>query len=295
MTRRLPLAAACLLPAIALADSFQFAAQNDSGFATDRGYTSGVRFSYLWETKVADVPRWELGAQQQIYTPDTREDPHATRERPYAARLVLYGARHAAGPGRLDTLEASLGMTGPSALGDQAQDLFHRIVSSPETDWSRQVHDRIDAGVGGAMTRTLWRSGSMPVSVAGHAGAAVGTVVGYAHAGLELRWGADDAPWNEALRYASTPLVNAGRGGGFSAFAGASARGVFRNRTLVRNSDDPGATVDREDTVGRLAAGGAWAASWGTASFALVQETHEFTSQPYTTRFWSLSVAIPLD
>jgi hypothetical protein len=135
----------------------------------------------------------------------------------------------------------------------------------------------------------------MPVSVAGHLGATVGSVVGYAHAGLELRWGAAGAPWNEALRYAPTPLLAAGAGGGLSAFAGASVRGVFRNRTLARNADDPGATIDREDSVGRFAAGGAWAASWGTASFALVKETHEYTRQPYPMHFWSLSVAIPLD
>jgi hypothetical protein len=293
--RRLAAAALWLAAGAAHADSVQLAAQNDSGFATDRGYTSGVRLSRLWETKVRDVPRWELGVLQQIFTPDTRQDPSARLERPYAGRLVLYGARHAAGPGRIDTLEAFAGMAGPSALGKQSQQLFHHVISSPETDWSRQLHDRFDGGVGATVSRTLWSAPSWPLRVAGHAGATAGTVLGFGHAGLELRWGAPEAPWSEALRLAPTPVMDAGRGGGFSAFAGANVRGVFRNRLLERNADDPGRPIDRERTVRRVAAGVAHAAHWGAVTLAIVLEGHEYTRQPYESRFWSLSLALPLD
>ncbi len=292
--RRLLPAAICLLPALALADSFQLTVQNDSGFGTDRGYTSGVRISRLWETTVADAPRFEAGLLQQIFTPDTKVDPSATSDRPYAARLVVFGARHWGSEGRLDTLEASAGVTGPSALGEQAQDFFHRFVPSPATDWSRQIHDRFDGSLGATTTRRFPVSGTMPLALAGHAGASVGTVVSFAHAGAEVRWGAAGAPYSEALRLASTPVTGAGRALGFAAFAGASVRAVLRNRLLVRNSDDPGADLERERAVARYSAGASWSASWGTASFALVQETHEYTRQPFTMRFWSLSLALPL-
>lgn len=293
--RRLLPAALGLLPALSFAGSFQLTAQNDSGFSTDRAYTSGVRLSHLWESRVADAPRWELGILQQIFTPDTSRDPAALDERPYAARLLLYGARHAAGPGRLDTLEVSAGVTGPSALGRQAQDLFHRFVSSPEPDWRRQLHDRFDGNAGATFTRTLARSASHPVSLAGHAGGSVGTVLGYVHGALEARWGAEQAPWSEALRLAASPVTDAGRGGGLSAFAGASVRQVFRSELLERNGDDPGRRLDREDTVVRYAAGAGYAAAWGTVTFALAQESREYASQPYRHRFWSLGLAIALD
>lgn len=287
-------AACCALPALAHADSLQLTVQNDSGFGTDRGYTSAVRISRLWETTVPDAPRFEAGLLQQIFTPDTKVDPSARSDRPYAARLVAFGARHRGSEGRLDTLEASAGVTGPSALGEQAQDFFHRFISSPPTDWSRQIHDRFDGSLGATTTRRLLVSDTMPLALAGHAGASVGTVVSFAHAGAEVRWGAAGAPYSEALRLASTPVTDAGRALGFAAFAGASVRAVLRNRLLVRNSDDPGADLDREQAVARYAAGASWSATWGTASFALVQETHEFTRQPFTMRFWSLSLALPL-
>jgi hypothetical protein len=293
---RVALFIACgLVPTLSIADSFQFTGQNDSGFNTDRGYTSGVRFSHLWEGKVADAPRFEAGILQQIFTPDTKVDPQARSDRPYAARLLVFGARHSGSEGRLDTLEASAGVTGPSALGEPTQDFFHRFIDSPDTDWSRQVHDRFDGSAGATTTRRLFASTTMPLALAGHAGASVGTVVSYAHAGVEVRWGAAGAPYSEALRLASTPVTNAGRATGFAAFAGASVRAVLRNRLLVRNSDDPGADLEREDAVARYAAGASWSASWGTASLALVQESHEHTRQPFTMRFWSLSLAFPLD
>ena len=293
--RGLLLAACGLLPALASADSLQLTAQNDSGFGTDRGYTSGVRLSHLWEARVPDVPRWELGIVQQIFTPDTKVDPQALAGRPYAARLLLFGARHSGNDGRLDTLEASAGVTGPSALGEQAQDFFHRFISSPATDWSNQLHDRFDGSVGATATRRLAVSDAMPLALAGHAGVSLGTVTSHVHAGAEIRWGAAGAPYSEALRLASTPVANAGKALGFAAFAGASVRGVLRNRLLVRNAGDPGADLDREDAVARLAAGASWSAAWGTTSFALVQESHEVSRQPYTMRFWSLSFALPLD
>lgn len=293
MRRALALLLACgVVPAAA--DSLQFTAQNDSGFATDRGYTSGVRLSRLWEPGASGATRWELGLAQQIFTPDTREDPSARLERPYAARLTVFGACHAVEDGRLDTLEVSAGVTGPSALGKQAQQLFHRIISSPETDWSRQLHERLDAGVQGTLSRTLWSAQALPASLAGHAGGNLGTVLGFAHAGLEARWGAAGAPWSEPLRHASTPLANAGRARGFSAFAGASYRGVFRNELLERNAGDPGRALGRERAVRRLAAGAGWAAPWGALTFALVQETREYARQPYETRYWSLGLALPL-
>ena len=285
---------AVALPAAAAPGSLQLSVQNDSGFGTDRGFSSGARLSWLAEGA------FELGLVHQIHMPDASRDILGFADRPYAGRLLAFGARHFASadagtPGhRLATVEVQAGVTGPSARGRQVQDFFHGFISSPETDWSRQRRDRFDGAVVVAETRELWRGAGSPWSVAGHAGANAGTVVGFLHGGLELRWGAPGSLASELLRHASTPQGK-GAPAGFSAFAGASARRVWRNRLLEREADDPGLPLVRENVVGRIAAGGAWKAAWGTVSFAVAQETREIEGQPWRGRFWSVQAALPFD
>lgn len=284
-------AAAAVLPAAA--SSFQAAVDNDAAFDTDRGYTSGVRLTWVGDAPSGE-PRREFGLQQDIFTPDAKRDILGRRDRPYAGRLRFLGALHRIGDDRHDTLAVSAGVLGPSALGRQAQDAIHRIVPSPATDWSLQLSDRFDGSVGGTLSRVAWRPGDA-FAVAWHAGATAGTVEGFGHAGAELRWGPAGAPWSALLRHVATPVADAGRGGGLSVFLGASVKGVFRDRLLERNAGDPGALLDRKRAVGRIAAGVAWRAAWGAVSFALAQDSDAFEGQRYPQRFGSLTLAIALD
>lgn len=284
------------LPVAAAAGSLQLSVQNDSGFGTDRGFSSGARLAWLAEAPAA----FEFGLVHQIHMPDAKRDILGLADRPYAGRLVAFGAWHGTWPHPGSgvpahaTVEAQAGVMGPSAKGRQAQDFFHGFISSPETDWSRQRRDRFDGSVATTLTRELWRGAGSPWSMAGHGGGTAGTVLGFAHAGLELRWGPPGAPASELLRHVSTPQFR-GAPAGFSAFAGASARRVFRNRLLERESDDPGIPLVREKIVGRFAAGGAWKAAWGVVTFAVAQETREVEGQPWRGRFWSVQAALPLD
>ena len=292
--RRALVAAVAGLAAPAAAGSFQALIDNDVVFGTDRGYTSGVRLSWLADAAAPDAPRPEFGLVQDIYTPDTKRDIRGQGDRPYVGRLRLFGAVHAIAPGRFDTLEASAGVAGSSALGRQSQELIHRVVPSPETDWSRELPDRFDGAIAGTLTRVPWRQpGGFALAV--HGGAVLGTMQGYAHAGAEIRFGGEGAPWSATLRHAATPAGDAGGEGGFSAFLGASVKGVFRDRLIERNADDPGLTLERRRAVGRVAGGVAWSARWGTVTFALAQDSDAFAQQRYPQRFGSLAVAIPLD
>lgn len=291
--RRLAAAAAAALALPAAAASLQAAIDNDVVFGTDRGYTSGVRLSWFSDVKPGGPAR-EFGLSQDIFTPDTKHDILGAFDRPYAGRLALFGALHRVDYDRFDTLALAAGVTGPSALGRQSQDLIHRVVPSPETDWSRQLSDRLDASVAASLTRVAWRP-SDAVSIAVHGGGELGTVRGFAHAGAEIRYGAVDGPYSALLRHAPTPVPGVGREGGLSAFLGASVQGVFRDRLLDREAGDPGIALDRKRAVARIAAGVSWRARWGAVTFTLARDTDAFAQQRYPESFGSLVVALPLD
>ena len=254
---------------------------NDVVFNTDRYYTSGLRLARTHRS--GDGQRLELGLVQEIYTPDLN---HPTaNDRPYVGRLFGYGARHDYAAGMHRTLEASLGVRGPSAGGRQTMELAHRIVTAPESDWSNQLPDHADLQFGAAQSQSL---GFCPPDICiAHFGAAIGTTQTFAHAGAELRAGPRPVP-TQLLRYAATPPLAGPAGWG--AFAGVSARLVARNALLEGNADPGARDVEIKHGVVRVAAGIAWSAGWGVVTFALAQDTREFETQRVPQRFGSLAV-----
>jgi len=255
---------------------------NDVAFTTDRWYTSGVRIARSHRS--ADAQRIEWGVAQEIYTPNLNRFNPA--DRPYAARLFLSGARHDYTADGHRTLEFTAGVRGPSALGRQSQELVHRLVPAPDDDWSRQLPNRLDVQAIAVQSRDLAiDGGSQPHGVL-HYGAVLGTNITLVHAGFEVRAG---QPFEfPALRFAATPPLAAAHG--WSAFAGASGRWVPRNTLLAGSSDPTVGEVTRNPSVWRLAAGLAWANSWGAVTFTLTQDSREFKTQQAMQRFGILAV-----
>jgi hypothetical protein len=277
---------------------------NDFFFNTDRWYSSGVRI-YRGTPLAEEVPlagllrapsvraqRLDVGIVQDVYTADGRADP-SLPDRPNAARLLLSVARHDIAPDLLVTLGIDAGVSGPSALGEQVQDFFHRLFPAPHTDWSRQVSDRADVQVSGAWSQQLG-AGTIPGAMVLHGGAVLGTITTFAHAGIEWRSSAPAQAANPLLRFAATPPLDRGARG-LTWFAGASARVVGRNRLFDRKADDPTPQVSHERNVGRIAAGIGWSDTWGVATLGLAQDSREFAGQHSPHRFGSLTLAIPFD
>jgi len=295
----LPLAGAAQPPVL-----WHLQVDNDVAFHKDRWYTSGVRLyrsaalgagspaaSFL-RLPATTAQRLDVGLIQDVYTSDPYAAPDAP-DRPNAARLLASVARHDLSADTLATLELDAGVSGPSARGEQAQRLVHRLVPAPKTDWSVQVGDRADVQVAGAWSHRL-AQGVVPGALVAHAGAVAGTLVAFGHAGLEWRSDAPAVAASPLLRFAATPPL-AREGGGLSYFAGASLRAVGRNRLLERRADDPKPQAAAERRVSRLAAGAAWSASWGVVTLSLARDSAEFEGQPQSQRFGSLTVSIPLD
>lgn len=250
---------------------------NDVVFQTDRWYTSGVRIA-----RVRDG--WEIGIEQDVYTPEGKRLDAIDRSP--TARLLASLARHYAGEGSFLTLEVDAGVRGPSALGRQSTADVHHVVHAPYVDWSRQLPDKFDGSLAFARTQQL---GALPLRA--HFGATAGTQVAFAHAGIEARIGDPRAPSSAMMRFAATPPSSAGASG-WSAYIGASVRGVGRNELLGRDYYTGAPDVTRKDEVTRIAAGTTWAASWGAVAFDLVQDSREFAGQRTPQRFGSLSVHV---
>ena len=283
--RAAALAAGLLAALPCAADDVQWYLQvdNDVAFHTDRFYTSGVRIARTHRTEAGRRIEW--GLVQEIYTPNLNE--YQPDDRPNAARLFVSGALHHFEPGLHRTLEANLGVLGPSARGSQATEFIHRFNPAPDNDWSHQLPDQLDLQLIASQSQSLPFCPRDTCAV--HFGGAIGTTQTFAHAGLELRAGPRPVV-SQLLRFAATPPLAGPPGWG--AFAGVSARLVARNALLEGNADEGAPDVEMKHGIVRLAVGVAWSAPWGVVTFALAQDTREFETQRAQPRFGSLALHI---
>lgn len=144
---------------------FGLAVENDSrnvgGPGVDQAYSNGVKFSYVYARD--QIPKWApktfvensylknelikskanfgLSLNHQIYTPNnTSVATYIASDRPYAAWLAVAASLHLKNESRSQTVEASVGVVGPSALGEQVQNGFHRMIGSQTAEgWAHQL------------------------------------------------------------------------------------------------------------------------------------------------------------
>jgi lipid A 3-O-deacylase len=275
--------AACALVTAAFADDdaarWYLRIDNDLVFHTDRWYTSGLRLA-----RVKDGVEW--GITQEIYTPEAKYFSQTLQDRAPVGRLYASVSKHFEGDGTFDTLELDAGVRGPSALGEQAQDMVHNIVKSGvKLDWSRQLPDEFDGSVIAVRTQSLG------AGFRGHAGVVAGNQVTFAHVGVEWRYGDAQALSSPMMRFAATPPFH-GNSQGWSAYLGASARGVARNELLSKNYYTFGPDLEKKNEVTRLAGGFTWAHAWGDLTFDLLHDSREFEGQRATHAFGSLALHV---
>jgi hypothetical protein len=262
---------------------------NDIVFETDRWYTSGVRLARVHRS--SESQRIEWGFVQELYTPDVKNLARRI-DRPYVGRLYLTGARHDYLDDLHRTFELGAGVRGPAAKGPQSQDLIHRIIPGPETDWTRQLANRPDVQVIASYSHDHAFGTRGPDRAVVHYGTVLGNNVMFAHAGIELRIGGASAISSQPLRFAATPPMSPGKALGWSSYYGLSVRWLLRNTFLSRNENEFGPALERTDGVMRAAMGLAWNAGWGGVSFSLVQDSREFETQRRMHRYGVLGVHV---
>ncbi len=302
------------------------AIENDVLGGFDRYYTNGLLLA--WRSPSAELPgplawaderldwllgpgsiRWGLALGQSIFTPaDTRRRDPDPRDRPYAG--YLYGAASIlrATSHSLSLFELQLGMVGPSALGEQVQNNFHRLINTDRSNgWDHQLKDE---PVFAAIATRAWRVplarpgagvAGLELELLPSATLSLGTVQTSLAGGALLRLGqgleADFGPPRIRPALAGSvffePTERPAGEFGWYVFAGAEGRAVAHDIFLDGNTWRDSRSVDRRPLVADLQAG--VALRWGAArlTYTQVWRTEEFYGQRGGFQvFGSLSLSI---
>ncbi len=339
--RRRAAALACLLAPAAVAagpppaekDHWTFSVlfENDLFGNTDENYTNGAKLSWVSPdvtdyVQSGNLPGWlrpvtdhmpfvhepglrrtvGLALGQKIFTPRATEQSALIEDdRPYAGWLYLGTTLNNKNERRLDSMELQLGVIGPAALGEQAQNGVHRLRDIDEArGWDNQLHNEL--GVAFIYEHKdrfpLGRERGWGGDVITHYGGALGNVFTYANLGAEARWG-----WNPPTDFGTSLIRPGGEANapvdssdprlgerpdfGVYGFGAVSGRWVLRDIFLDGNTFGHSHSVDKNPLVGDLILG--IGLTWHRAklTYAQVFRTEEFQDQPRNHNFGSLSVS----
>ncbi|WP_261842076.1 lipid A deacylase LpxR family protein [Aliamphritea ceti] len=308
--------------------------ENDLFAETDQNYTNGIRASYVTGDLTSflddpELPEWirtynslinpllnwhnpNINPQdthrnlvvtfgQQIYTPSdinrTTVDPD---DRPYAGWLYLGVGYNQNNDRWMDSTQLNIGIVGPAALGQEAQDFIHDLRGFEKFEgWDNQLHNELGVQF---VYETKYRQSEYKLvddinyDIIYHSGFSLGNVATYLNAGAELRIG-----WNLPNDFGTSTLRPGGDNSApgryklgtttsVHAFLSADARLVARDIFLDGNTFSNSHSIDKEYLVGDLAAGVAMLNGRWKFAYAQIFRTKEFKGQPHSHSYGSFSV-----
>jgi hypothetical protein len=326
---RLPgwaLAALLLLPAPAALGQFfdqgpvfTCLEENDFIVRTDRHYTQGLKFSYLQRDNVLPgflkrfsdrlpavgfekkVDKFGYQAGQSIFTPnDLDTAAPLPGDRPYAGWLYTGFILQRRGlTGRfpvLEHLQMDLGVIGPEALAEQAQDLFH---GTDANGWDNQLGTEFGLAVryqrAWLLSPQLDRRGSARwLDLIPHAGFSLGNIETSFRCGGTVRVGwnlPDDFGVQSIDALATTdggwsPSRKAGRYGAYL-FTGVEGRAVAYSAFLDGNLFRDSLSVDKETLVGEWKSGLIIVLNRLELGYTYILRSKEFHAQDERDRYGS--------
>jgi hypothetical protein len=294
---------------------FNVVFENDVFAGTDRGYTNGIRFSWLSpEQKLPDWLQWtsanvlpvndagnkrlSYALGQSMFAPDDLSATNLiTDDRPYAG--WLYGSvGMVSDTGKiLDNVVLTLGVVGPAAQAKQVQKFVHHITDSPNPHgWDNQLDN--EPGVILTYERK-WR-GLLEASPFGagadimpHVGFNLGNVNTSAVVGATLRLGydlpADYGPPRIRPSLPGSDFFIPTRDIGGYLFATVEERAIARDIFLDGNTFQDGPHVDKAPFVGSLQFGAALTYESARLSYTHVLMNKEFKGQRGRPAFGALT------
>jgi hypothetical protein len=311
--------------------SFNLVVENDLfNNGDDQNYTSGVQFSLStprfgapdWAAKVARAfgmeedtrLQTEFAFSQAMFTPRdlTRATPDPA-DRPYAGVALLSMALIGDTPKdrdgaplkntRFDQFVYYVGVAGPDAGAQQAQDGVHRIRDAALAQgWDTQIPERVVGGIAFRTTRNLYPAQSVEpdsfFDLLPHAGFTLGSVTTDAEVGATVRVGYHrprdfGAPRIGPSLPGSGYFVSEHLWGGY-AFVGAAQRYVAYDITLdERPSQGPG-RVDRREFVSDAQAGFLLYAGCFRGGYTHVWRSEQFRGQQEGSGFGAVTVSYSL-
>ena len=311
--------------------TFAFYLENDLFGGTDKNYTNAIKL--MWVSgdlneyvDAAVVPRWTLAAVekigfmnlpgeeknvglalgQNIYTPEHIQARELLKdERPYAGWLYLSMALHSKTYKRLRTLEAAIGVVGPSSLAEESQKNVHRLIDTDDPEgWDNQLDDEL--GILITLEETLrlarGRFWGLDWDFIPRLGGALGNVETYIDLGFSARIG-HHVPFDfgtSLIRPGRAATVPANREGvstekrkcsSFFIFAGADGRGVVQNIFLDGNTFEDSHSVDKKHFVADFRAGASFIWKCYQVTYTHVYRTREFEGQDDPQIFGSITLS----
>ena len=301
--------------------------ENDRIANTDRHYTNGFRIGWVSDAEdgsdfpliretlqmlypLATVREGRLGLElgQNMYTPaDTEARALIADDRPYAgwlygsASLYAETAKGFFNPydETLDSVAIELGVVGPSALGKQVQNEYHKLIGvETSKGWANQLKDEPGINLIGERKyrHEPIRFAGLEMDAIPHIGASLGNVYTHINGGATFRIGQQlDIDYGPPLIRPSLTGFGAIRdveGFAWYAFAGLDGRWVLRNIFLDGNTFRDSHSVDKKPLVGDFVAGVAVVYGNARIAFTHVMRTREFSGQDEADRFGAISVSL---
>ena len=300
--------------------------ENDKFLAgSDKHYTNGFKLSALsrnlsddldeapsWASQIVrwlpthkeDRPGRKLGFAigQNIYTPEDIETTALVPDdRPYAGWLYSSLAVHTQTYGRLDVFEVSLGVVGPSALGRQIQNGWHKIIGVDEVKgWDNQLRDEpgiIIAYEHRRRFKTANSTAGWGADLIPHVGVSLGNVDTHLSGGAQARIG-----WRLPSDFGHAPIRPGGdsnthsfadlTGWAFHGFAGFDARLVGWNIFLDGNTWKDGHNVDKREIAADFFVGLSLRFERLRFNYTQISRTREFYGQDKSDVFGSLALTV---
>ena len=301
-TAALRAADAPIAPAPATALVVSLTEENDK-FAPknkDRYYTQGLKVSLNRDDHTF------FSLTQEINTPSDTANPNPSLDdQPYSGALYLgwgfgkildRGGRHDC----MVSVEAKLGVIGPSAGGETIQNKFHDLIGTPQAaGWGTQIPDELMFNVDGEFRRRfdLDPSDKGRRDLIARAVLELGTLRTEALVGAQLRWGVNlDRSWghtyirhsnsydpHEALR-----ADDARPNFAYWAFADAQLEVVVRNYAMDGTNFRESRGVTRSPIVLQCALGTTFQVRSCSATYFIAVRTKEFETQPEAHLFGGL-------
>lgn len=291
--------------------------ENDVFANTDRGYTNGVRFSYM--TDEERVPGWveryanqmpffssdgkkraSFAFGQSMFTPrDITRRELIVDDRPYAGWLYGTVGLISDNDRRLDNLQLMVGIVGPLSGAEQTQEFVHdNILGDDPSGWDNQLEN--EPGVTLFYERS-WRNlyeispFGYGVDFTPHAGFALGNVFTYAAAGGTFRLGfdlpSDYGPPRIRPSLPGSDFFIPTKDFSWYLFAGFEGRAVARNIFLDGNTFSDSHSVDREVFTGDIQMGLSVILYETRVSYTHTFRAQEFREQESNSQFGAITVS----
>ncbi len=260
--------------------------ENDFFAFRDRYYTAGLSLRWYSDPR-AGGSRYSLAIGQNLYTGrDIRKPDPSEDDRPYAGWLHLTAGVAWEEGNRQMTAEATVGVVGPSARGEEVQSTVHDWAQGVEPrGWDNQLHD--ETGVVARYTSRYPRRHAVQ-----RAGWAVDWVPGWtlwagnvytaAEVDLVVRLGPDLPPGFSVPIFHPVTAAEShfeARAGGWYVHGRVVRRWVVRNLFLDGNTVRDSRSVEKEPVVDQLFLGIAFYEGRWQASYTHTLLSKEFKTQ----------------